>query len=269
MRRQIMKNYERPFDLIFSLGDDCAPSYYLREFKLQNASYPLDWVGWAPVECVVSLIVSDFKDFLATEYFEAREYPNPAAADTTHDFYKNTKTGLYTAHDFPAGVPPEQSLPEVQAKYDRRIKRFFNDISKARNILFVWLSKTSNTPADVLIREHARLQAKFPEQEITWLILENDSSMKPMEFNETEISDRITRIVFDNVSYDKSNPFSEWRGNRQNIEAVFSRFRLKTSKEVAFRRFLFRIAKLLCLLIPVGSLRKKSRRALKIKLLGD
>ena len=65
-----MKNYEQPFDLIFSLGDDCACSYYLREFKLQNASYPLDWVGWAPIECAVSLIVSDFKDFLAIDSFE-------------------------------------------------------------------------------------------------------------------------------------------------------------------------------------------------------
>ncbi len=264
-----MKNYERPFDLIFSLGDDCACSYYLREFKLQNASYPLDWVGWAPVECAVSLIVSDFKDFLATEYFEPASYPNPAAADTTHDFYKNTKTGLYTAHDFPAGVPPKESLPEVEAKYGRRIKRFYDDISKAKRILFVWLSKTSNTPDDVLIREFDRMKTKFPAQEIVWLILENDSAMRPLEFKETAVSKDITRIVFDNASYDVSNPFSEWRGNRQNIEAVFSRFRLKPSKEVMFRRFLFGIVKLLCLFIPVHAVRNRWRRQMKIRLLGE
>jgi hypothetical protein len=29
---------ERPYDLILTLGDDCACSWYLRAFGLQNAS---------------------------------------------------------------------------------------------------------------------------------------------------------------------------------------------------------------------------------------
>lgn len=33
---------ERPYDLILTLGDDCACSWYLRAFGLQNASYPFD-----------------------------------------------------------------------------------------------------------------------------------------------------------------------------------------------------------------------------------
>ncbi len=264
-----MKNYEQPFDLIFSLGDDCACSYYLREFKLQNASYPLDWVGWAPIECAVSLIVSDFKDFLAIDSFEPASYPNPAAADTTHGFYKNKKSGLYTAHDFPVGIPLDQALPEVEEKYNRRIKRFYTDIAKARKIMFVWLSKVSKISDKTLIEQYERLKNKFPNQEITCLILENDSSMKPLEFKETQITKNITKIVFDNVSYDVSNPFSEWRGNRQNIEAVFSRFRLKTSKEILLRRFLFGIVKAACLFIPLHSVRNKWRKKMKVKLLGE
>ncbi len=260
---------ERPYDLILTLGDDCACSWYLRAFGLQNASYPFDWIGWAPIDRVVDLIVGDFEGFLDVSRFEPAVYPNPEATDEAHDFYKNTRTGLFFAHDFPAGVPPRESLPEVEAKYGRRIRRFFEEIRRAKHVLFVWMSKTSCLDDGTLVRERARLAGKFPGIRIDWLILENDSAMKPLEFRETEISPNILRIVFDNVSYDTSDPSAEWRGNRRNIDAVFSRLHLKTPYGGRLKKALYKPLKALCGLIPVRKYRRKIREALKHRLIGD
>lgn len=261
--------YRQPYDLIFSLGDDCACSYYLREFKLQNASYPLDWTGWAPINVPVNLIVNDFKDFLAIEHFEILTYPNEATADKSHHFNLNKKTGLHFGHDFPSNMTLEEGLPEVAEKYGRRITRFYQDIEKAKKILFVWMSKTSEIDSETLLWEHRRLADKFPGKTINWLILENNSKMKPLEFKETVISPHITQIVFDNASYDVSIPSSDWKGNKENIEAVFSQLTLKQSKTILLKRALFRIAKYILVLIPFKKPRKALRDKIKVMLLGD
>ena len=160
-------------------------------------------------------------------------------------------------------------MPEVEAKYGRRIRRFFEEIRRAKHVLFVWMSKTSCLDDGTLVRERARLAGKFPGIRIDWLILENDSAMKPLEFRETEISPNILRIVFDNVSYDTSDPSAEWRGNRRNIDAVFSRLHLKTPYGGRLKKALYKPLKALCGLIPVRKYRRKIREALKHRLIGD
>lgn len=36
--------FNQKFDLIFSIGEDCACSSYLRRYNLQDYSYPFDWL---------------------------------------------------------------------------------------------------------------------------------------------------------------------------------------------------------------------------------
>lgn len=58
---------DKKFDLIFSLGEDCACSSYLRRFNLQEYSYPFDWLTKADFSVRVDLLLNDFEGFLEKE----------------------------------------------------------------------------------------------------------------------------------------------------------------------------------------------------------
>lgn len=56
--------FNKKFDLIVSLGEDCACTSYLRRFNLQKYSYPFDWLSNASFQTRIDLVCNDFKDFL-------------------------------------------------------------------------------------------------------------------------------------------------------------------------------------------------------------
>ena len=52
------------YNLFVSLGEDCACTSYLRDCKLQFASFPFDWLTHASFEKRIELVCNNFKDFL-------------------------------------------------------------------------------------------------------------------------------------------------------------------------------------------------------------
>ena len=54
---------DKTFDLIVSIGEDCACSTYIRKFNLQFASYPFDWLTKSNFDTRIKLILNNFKDF--------------------------------------------------------------------------------------------------------------------------------------------------------------------------------------------------------------
>jgi hypothetical protein len=123
------------YDAIISLGDLCLPSLQLEKNDLRTYAGVLDWMGSPNLSDVNRLLQNRFIGFMELPYMRIGGY---ASDDriwvmdevyhivSNHDFYtdKNTMTQLVT-------------YPEVREKYDRRIKRFFDQTATCKKILFI------------------------------------------------------------------------------------------------------------------------------------
>lgn len=224
-----MQNNKEEYDFIFSIGEDCACTGYLREHHLQVFSYPFDWLTAASFETRIELLVNDFDNFLNIENLKFLPKNPQINTDSHCDYYANISTGFYFYHDFPAGESLEKNFKNVKEKYDRRIKRLYSKIQKARKILIVWLSRDKNIDDERLKSAYNQIVNKFPNKKIDFLILENDSSKSFLEKEFIEVTSNITKVLYDNATYDKSNPMAECMGNKESSNEIFVNYELKKS----------------------------------------
>lgn len=117
---------KQKFTNIISLGSFCSVAMELEKKGLRGASYPFDWLISDSFECVMREIENGFSDFLDLQSLQREHRP---------DVCGNTKTRMHFYHDFSAAGSIEEQLPALQEKYDRRIRRFYSDIT--RPTLFV------------------------------------------------------------------------------------------------------------------------------------
>lgn len=216
------------FDLIVSLGEDCACSSYLRKFNLQNASYPFDWLTKADFKMRIMLLLTDFKDFLNKEDLKIMNKPTGVITDDKCDYYENLKTGFYFYHDFYSDVEFFEMYNTVFEKYQRRIKRLYEKIEKSKKVLFVWLMRSISATDDELLTYQKQIEKKFKKSKVYLLVLENCIDANNSEnISEVKISDNITRLKYDTMTYDITNPSLEWIGNIALNDKVFSKLKLK------------------------------------------
>lgn len=104
-----------------SLGYFCSVALELEKLGLRSESSPFDWLI-SDFEGVIHAIQNHFEDFLAPEYLAQN------TRDRSH--YKNTKYDVQFFHDFDAYQSLDDQLPSVQAKYCRRIERFYKSITE-------------------------------------------------------------------------------------------------------------------------------------------
>lgn len=88
---------------------------------LRTASYPFDWMISDSFEKILKLLDNNFEDFLDEESLYQEEIPN---------YYYNYRTGVHFYHDFDAYTPLRDQMKTVRKKYDRRIKRLYDDIKE-------------------------------------------------------------------------------------------------------------------------------------------
>ncbi len=104
-----------------SLGYFCSVASELEVIGLRNESSPFDWLI-SDFEGVISAIRNNFEDFTKYEYLlQHKQYPA---------YYLNKKYNVQFYHDFNKYTPLKEQLPSVEAKYKRRIKRFYESISE-------------------------------------------------------------------------------------------------------------------------------------------
>ena len=159
----------KKYDLIFGLGAACSCSQALRAAHLQLLSFPFDWVV-PRLDCAsydndllhrVSSICNDFPDWFRKEDFHFRKDPK---TNGMLDYF-NERLGLVFLHDFPCGIPFDESFPAVQAKYRRRIDRFIHLLRHSRKVLVVRIERPDldHTPPLAHFQSaKAELTAKFP-----------------------------------------------------------------------------------------------------------
>ena len=252
--------FENKFDLVISLGEDCACTSYLRRCNLQQNSYPFDWLTNAPFENRIKLLVSDFTDFLNFDDLVLMEKPTAFASDNNHDYYENKNTELYHWHDFPANVDLKDSYQKVYEKYQRRIERLYNEIEKSEKILFVWLSHSKMHSAEEVAEAYDKLNNKFSTKDIFLLVIENS-----LENNVSSLKDDHILIVHhDTVSDDKKHPYDRTMGNKIHNSKVFKKIKLKTTLYEKIKRALFIFCIMIVNLLPNRTLRTIAKQKLNM-----
>ncbi len=198
------------YDVVISLGQQCATSNALRACHLQEETLPFDWSGGIiPEKCgkgglegKVNLIINGFKSFFEFEDLENRG--NNAVDDLTNLWIVNKRTGLQYRHDFPANKPIADVYPQVKEKYLRRVERLYKIIEQSHRILFVYFAKEQGFENDYLIEQQVKLQNKYPDKIIDFFYIVNNPNYQIDKYDSTQLTPNIF-IIECNFTY-PTNP---------------------------------------------------------------
>ena len=247
--------FKQKFDLIISIGEDCACSSWLRRYHLQNYTYPFDWLTKASFETRINLLCNDFKDFCLKENIIPLEKPKQGLVDNKCDYYKDIKNDFFFYHDFESNQTFDIEYTKVFNKYQRRITRLYKLINNKKSILFVWWSRDKHISKIILEKAYNELVKKFETKQIYLLIIEPNVRVQDFYYENGHILVK----QFDNISYDKNKPSDEVMGNIENNSAVFSKIKIKMTCKDYIKYVIYLFVKLFIELIPIKSFRDKLR----------
>ena len=252
------KFFDKKFDLIVSLGEDCACSSYLRRFNLQDYTYPFDWLTRASFTTRIDLLCNNFEKFLVKENIVRLGFPYNTRQNTDEEEYEDTFLKFNFYHDFNKKLTFEENFQQVKARYNRRIDRFYKISEVSNKILFVWWDRSKNIEENDIIESYKKLSSKFSKNEVYLLII---------EFSEHESSTcledgNIFIARYDNLTYNNPN-WNETMGNEANNIKIFKKIRMYRSFYCRLKYILFKLIKIFVELIPIKETRSKLRKKLR------
>ncbi len=249
---------KKSYDVVYSIGRDCACASYLKEFNLRACSGPFDWLTNAGFEKRFELILNGFEYFLDKQYLVQMEKPTMFPSDKNNDYYENTKTELYFYHDFPADTSFSDAYPSIKEKYERRIARFYNNIKTGKRVLLVWLSHITDLPQeDVIVRLCNELSNKMQSSSIDFLIIEHEENLQTTIIK--KLADNISLYKLHTRAIDV-NGFPAVQGDKVRVSPIFMQYKLTDSTPVRIKVLTSKIlAKFLCAFIPLKRYRRKVR----------
>ena len=224
-----MKIFRNEYNLIYSLGRDCACATYMSRFGLRTCSGPFDWLTMpltmdTDFQRRVELILTDFNSFWNPEDFRFLPKDPKVFNDEKCDYYENIKTGFWFFHDFPKGIPFEESLPKVREKYQRRIARFYREIHKHKRVLLIWFNHCFLGDNNLQINLCNKICEKFGKQ-IDFLIIEHNEDLPLGKIEKIEISRNITKYSLYTRKWDEAgNPTT--LGQEEICGKIFAQYKL-------------------------------------------
>lgn len=246
----------KKYDIIYSIGRDCACAMYMKKTNLRLTSGPFDWLTNAGFEQRFHLMMNDFDGFLDKDLLQPMEKPAAFPADKNNNYYKNTKTDLYFWHDFPADEDFDKAYVSVKNKYDRRIERFYKNIRQKNKVLLIWFSQAHNTPDEIVSRLCNDFCKKM-NKEIDFLIIEHTDGLSSPVFR--QLQKNISRCnCHARKTDDKGVPTT--LGQEELLLPVFRQYKIKSASMLKIKTALIKIStRFICLFIPVKKWRKKIR----------
>ncbi len=240
------------YDIIYSIGSNCACALYLNQNDLRLTSGPFDWITGVDFNTKINFILEEFKGFCDKNNLEYIVYnENP-----TYNQYKDIQNGCLFLHDFPKDSSFELSYPQVKDKYNRRIKRFYDNLSQKNKVLLVWFSLDRKVTDDDIIKASAALNKKF-NKEIDLLIIEHNDSMINQKPLKRQINNNITKYELFAKKEENISGFT--RGNTKLCNQIFKKYAINRPLGEIYKRFCY---KLICNLIPLKKARKRLRNYL-------
>ena len=243
--------FDKKFDLVVSIGEDCACTSYLRRFNLQDFSFPFDWLTKASFETRTKLLINNFDNFLNKENLVLMQKTKNTNVDNKHDYYIDSVLDFYFYHDFRININFDEEYENVKEKYTRRINRLYKEIDSSKNILFVWWSRDKHQDENVIVESYQKLKETFKNKEIHLLLIEPSD-------NQTSkyLCDGYVLIEsYDNISYKHNPKWNETMGNEENNIKLFSQIKKVRTLDWYFRIFIFKFVKIFISLIPNRELR--------------
>lgn len=252
--------FDKKFDLIFSLGEDCACSSYLRRFNLQEYSYPFDWLTKADFFMRVNLLLNNFQGFLNKEnLIKLDKNAFQGEKDEKNDYYWCKKTNFNFYHDFDNKMPFDEAFLCVKDKYQRRIQRLYKQIKSAKNILIVWWSRDKHQDIDKVIKSCEMLSQKFNSQNLYMLLIEN-AAQEQSAFAKCKWGGGVMFFQYDNTSFQHNPNYNEVMGNEANNAAVFCLIQKNKNYKHHIKAITFSTVKFFINLIPIKSTRHTLRK---------
>lgn len=216
---------KKKYDIIYSIGTDCACAGYLKKYNLRNCAGPFDWLTRASFETRMNLIANDFKDFFNIKDIKLLSLGKNEPINQHMNNYKNIRHDFYYYHDFPAAMSFENAFIEAKEKYNRRIKRFMEDLKNKEKVLLIYHAHSEITKNSTIKELCNKVCEKYQKQ-IDFVILENDDTKGIDEFEEVKVSDNIIKYRFQSEAKDSNGNITNL-GNLVNCGKIYSRFELK------------------------------------------
>lgn len=131
-----------------SLGYFCSVALELERIGLRSCSSPFDWCisEWEGVE---RAITTHFENFLCYDNLYQNRIERAHYKDVTYD--------IAFFHDFNKYVPLEEQIDAVQAKYQRRIQRFYENISEPTLFIRYISNESGRKEIDYIEKNYTRI----------------------------------------------------------------------------------------------------------------
>lgn len=194
------------YDEVVSLGDTCQVAWQLELNGIRKFAYPFDWVCTS-FKSLVGFIEQKGAHFLEFDKISVMGvYPgNPTRLQVVDLVY-----GIVFYHDFLAS-PPLANYNDVKAKYDRRLKRFFDLLNSNKKVLFV---REGFMREQIEFLDHL-LHSTYPNLKYTILAVSDRE-----DFKESWKLDRISNF------YLPQNPWN-WQGDSAKWKEILTQFKVK------------------------------------------
>lgn len=196
------------YDFIVGIGEACVCTESLRRGFLQFESLPFDWVGSSDIMSRVEIIESNFIDYFNPNYMEDMHISNGKPSRLC-EIYKNTKYNILFPHEFQCKLTEEENYKICTKQYNRRIKRFYENIENADSVLFVYIERPKpDIPLlneQDLIDAQKRLSVKFSDKNVNILFYRNDWNVPYKKRLIRKINDNITICSFNYSKYKKDD----------------------------------------------------------------
>lgn len=186
---------KRNYDFAFSLGESCTCSEVLRRVGMQFASFPFDWISAFSIRIHADLIATDFADLMPLDKLVCQGINEEQNAEMV----VHTKTGMRFYHDFPPGGDLRSTYAEIRQKYDRRIRRLQEYLSRDVSVLAVYVHApmfpvTSDSDLGYAVK---RMRDRFPDADIDLLYIYNVSERGFSSQNIEQVSEHVFKIGMD------------------------------------------------------------------------
>ena len=123
-----MNNY----DMCFSIGPACRPSYYIRNYGYRKCAYPMDWM-MCSIDGTLNLYKKKFKNFFMDYTDISDSFPCQKGRKCLLD----NLYGIKDMHHFSSDFDIESQLNNYRATMQRRYNRFESDIREATSVLIM------------------------------------------------------------------------------------------------------------------------------------
>ena len=199
-------NQNKEYDLICSLGGNCAAAHNLLIRNLRPAAYPFDWTYFTSEEAVYQLaegFKNKFEKYMLKE--NLIELPvNPSHPDKIQ--LKDSWGKIIWANHFIYSNNFDKTFDKVKTSFDKRFKRLLDHVESSEKILFL-LCTSFYLKQDSVVYLLKTLQNLYPNKDFQIKVVSfNCTEEEHIQKNNVEFFYHIRSL---NV-YDFSNTNYEW-----------------------------------------------------------